>query len=90
MLMAAKPSPKRARGRPKAQAPLGPVRFNADKELIRRIEQQRARMQAQNPGMQIPLSAAIRVLLLKGLEVAERDGSPQPELPLKESSTKKI
>jgi len=85
--MAAHAEQKRGRGRPKTAKPATRVGFNANADLVARLEAQLKRMGDQNPGATMTLSDAVRACILKGLELFEKQ--TQSELPFKESSTKK-
>jgi len=65
------------------------VVFSASTELVARLEAFTERLIKANPGIRFGRSDAIRTLLIRALDAADRDNAGQPELPLKESPTTK-
>jgi hypothetical protein len=91
MLMAAKTAQQSKRPR-RGRPPKGPhanvISFAASDDIVEQIERFMIAMNKATPGITVSRSDAIRILVARGLKAAELE-HPQPELPLKESSTTK-
>jgi len=52
------------------------IALRLDAELLRRLNAHRARLQAEQPGMNWSRSDAVRALLIRALSAVERHGPP--------------
>lgn len=87
MLMAATRKKSKA-GRPRTANVQKRITLGLSGDLAERLNAHIARMRASAPGVRIETTDALRSLLIDALDRVE-GAQPQPELPLKESSTKK-